>query len=56
MNTVKSTFFPESPVQKECYDFLGRLSASGKPIDDLVACVIGLAVGSSVNYSQGKVA
>ena len=38
--------------QKECAPFLARLAASGRPIDELVACVIGLAVGSSVNFSQ----
>lgn len=37
---------------KECSEFLQRLAASGRPTRDLVACVIGLAVGSSVNYAQ----
>ncbi|TDL26424.1 heme peroxidase [Rickenella mellea] len=39
-------------VPKECHPFLGKLAASGRPTKDLVACVIGLAVGSSVNFSQ----
>ncbi|EPS97159.1 hypothetical protein FOMPIDRAFT_95975 [Fomitopsis schrenkii] len=38
--------------QKECSPFLARLAASGRPMDELVACVIGLAVGSSVNFAQ----
>ncbi|KZT00985.1 heme peroxidase [Laetiporus sulphureus 93-53] len=38
--------------KKECAPFLSRLAASGRPIDELVGCVIGLAVGSSVNFAQ----
>jgi len=37
---------------RPCHDFLRRLVASGRPLRDLSATVIGLAVGSSVNYAQ----
>ncbi|THH11068.1 hypothetical protein EW145_g888 [Phellinidium pouzarii] len=43
---------PTSAPPKECHQFLANLAASGRPTRDLVACVIGLVVGSSVNYSQ----
>ncbi|KAF9257871.1 heme peroxidase [Marasmius fiardii PR-910] len=33
--------------------FLQRLAETGRPINELVANVIGLAIGSSVNYAQG---
>ncbi len=34
------------------YPFLSHLAASGRPMRELVSCVVGLAVGSSVNLSQ----
>jgi linoleate 10R-lipoxygenase len=40
-------------TKKPCDEFLARLAASGKPIDELVATVLGLAIGSGVNYAQG---
>lgn len=39
--------------QKLCHPFLSRLAESGRPMDQLVAQVIGLAVGSCANYAQG---
>lgn len=50
---VSSLFWPGD--EKLCYPFLAKLAASGRPMRELVAQVVGLAVGSSVNYSQGKV-
>ncbi|EJC98652.1 heme peroxidase [Fomitiporia mediterranea MF3/22] len=47
--TVVHTVVPD---HKECHDFLARLASSGRPTNQLVGCVIGLAVGSSVNYAQ----
>ena len=47
--TVKDTIAKNT---EEYTEFLERLSASGRPTDQLIACVIGLAVGSSVNYAQ----
>ncbi len=41
-----------APTTKECHPFLSHLAASGLPMDVLVACVVGLAVGSSANVSQ----
>ncbi|KAF9257706.1 heme peroxidase [Marasmius fiardii PR-910] len=35
--------------------FLQRLAQTGRPINELVANVVGLAVGSSVNYAQAAV-
>ncbi|KAI0732597.1 heme peroxidase [Fomitopsis betulina] len=50
--TPKVSFLPAPGPHKECSPFLSRLASSGRPIDELVACVIGLAVGSSVNFAQ----
>jgi linoleate 10R-lipoxygenase len=49
---VASALFPQ--VDKPCYPFLSKLAAAGRPLNALVATVVGLAVGSSVNYAQGK--
>ena len=38
--------------KKPYEDFLAKLTASGRPYRELGAQVIGLAVGSSVNYAQ----
>ena len=38
--------------KKDYHDFMSRLAATKRSTSDLVACVIGLAVGSSVNYAQ----
>lgn len=48
---VSSIFWPSE--EKLCYPFLSRLAQSGRPMPELIGQVIGLAVGSSVNYSQG---
>jgi linoleate 10R-lipoxygenase len=40
--------------RRPCYSFLSRLAESGRPLKDLVATVMGLAVGSSVNYAQAS--
>ena len=40
------------PVKKPYHTFLGKLAESGRPTRELVAEVVGLAVGSSVNYAQ----
>jgi len=37
---------------RPCHNFLRRLAESGRPLKDLTATVLGLAVGSSVNYAQ----
>jgi len=47
---LKETIWPSS--RQDCPSFLTNLTASGRPMRDLAANVIGLAVGSSVNYSQ----
>lgn len=50
-NAVSNMFF--SANEKPCYPFLRNLAAGGRPVRELVANVMGLAVGSSVNYAQG---
>jgi linoleate 10R-lipoxygenase len=40
---------------KPCYPFLRQLCATGRPINEVIATVVGLAVGSSVNYAQAAV-
>ncbi|KAH8099451.1 heme peroxidase [Cristinia sonorae] len=49
-SAVSNIIWPAS--KKPCYPFLSNLAQSGRPIDELVGNVIGLAVGSSVNYAQ----
>ncbi|EGN99534.1 hypothetical protein SERLA73DRAFT_106133 [Serpula lacrymans var. lacrymans S7.3] len=43
-----------APTDKPYYDFLSRLGQSGRPLNELVAMVVGLAVGSSVNLAHGN--
>ncbi|CAL1708758.1 unnamed protein product [Somion occarium] len=49
-NAVSSLIW--RPEDKQCYSFLRKLADTGRPTKELVAQVIGLAVGSSVNYSH----
>jgi hypothetical protein len=51
--SVASTLWPQG--EKPCYPFLSKLSDGGRPLNELVATVVGLAVGSSVNYAQAAV-
>ncbi|KAL0577268.1 hypothetical protein V5O48_004725 [Marasmius crinis-equi] len=54
VSTVTSTV--EGVVlNKPCGPFLKRLAETGRPVNELVATVVGLAVGSSVNYAQAAV-
>ncbi|KAI3616961.1 heme peroxidase [Moniliophthora roreri] len=54
LSTVASTV--HSVIDnKPCYAFLRRLAETGRPINEIVAMVVGLAVGSSVNYAQAAV-
>ena len=48
---VSSYIWPA--VEKPYYPFLSKLADTGRPLNELVATVVGLAVGSSVNYAQG---
>ncbi|KAJ7340010.1 heme peroxidase, partial [Mycena albidolilacea] len=48
-----SYLWPQSG--KPWYPFLSRLAATGRPMNELVANVMGIAVGSSVNYAQAAV-
>ena len=49
---VASALWPQG--DQPYYPFLSKLAAAGRPLDALVATVVGLAVGSSVNYAQGE--
>ena len=49
---VASVIWPQG--DKPYYPFLSKLAAAGRPLNELVAMVVSLAVGSSVNYAQGK--
>ncbi|KAG7090385.1 hypothetical protein E1B28_009504 [Marasmius oreades] len=40
---------------RPCAPFLQKLADTGRPVNELVATVVGLAVGSSVNYAQAAV-
>jgi len=53
ISNVSKYFWP--PTDKPCYEFLSKLSDTGRPLNELVATVVGLAVGSSVNYAQAAV-
>ncbi|TFK61201.1 heme peroxidase [Pluteus cervinus] len=47
---VSSYIWPATT--KPCYPFLSKLSDTGRPLNELVAMVVGLAVGSSVSYAH----
>lgn len=51
VSRVTSYLWPAT--EKPYYPFLSKLSDTGRPVNELVANVISLAVGSSVNYAQG---
>lgn len=50
VNKITSYIWAEE--EKLCYPFLRRLAAIGIERKEMVSQVIGLAVGSSVNYAQ----
>lgn len=51
VNHVNGAIWP--PSNKPYYPFLSKLADTGRPVNELVATVVGLAIGSSVNYCQG---
>ncbi|KAF9039702.1 heme peroxidase [Hymenopellis radicata] len=53
ISNISRKLWPQS--EKPCYPFLSKLSETGRPLNELVATVVGLAVGSSVNYAQAAV-
>ncbi|KAJ3844035.1 heme peroxidase [Lentinula raphanica] len=53
VSRVTSYLWPAT--EKPYYPFLSKLSDTGRPVNELVANVISLAVGSSVNYAQAAV-
>ncbi|GLB40814.1 putative heme peroxidase [Lyophyllum shimeji] len=50
---VSSFLWP--PSDKPWYPFLSKLAATGRPIDELLGNVMGVAVGASVNWAHGAV-
>ncbi|KAF8878552.1 heme peroxidase [Infundibulicybe gibba] len=48
---ISSKIWPAT--EKPYFPFLSTLAETGRPLNELVATVVGLAVGSSVNYAQG---
>ncbi|KAJ6544684.1 hypothetical protein DFH09DRAFT_1088549, partial [Mycena vulgaris] len=50
ISTVSKLFW--TPSEKPCYPFLRRLSDTGKPLNQLVATVVGLAVGLSADQAH----
>ncbi|KAG6810880.1 hypothetical protein H0H92_009972 [Tricholoma furcatifolium] len=44
-----------SAKKKACYPFLSSLTATGRPIDELLGNILGVAVGACVNYAQAAV-
>jgi len=42
-------------TDKPCYPFLSAMAATGRPLDQLLGNILGIAVGSSVNYAHGAV-
>ncbi|KAJ7208882.1 heme peroxidase [Mycena pura] len=50
---VSKFLFPQS--DKPYYPFLSKLAETGRPLNELVALAVGLAGGSSVNFSQAAV-
>jgi len=53
VSKVSSYIWP--PTAKPWYPFLSKLAETGRPVNELTAMVVGLAVGSSVNYAQASV-
>jgi len=52
--TIVTSGSMELVENRPCYGFLRRLAETGRPLKDLTATVLGLAVGSSVNYAQAS--
>ncbi|KAG6917742.1 hypothetical protein DXG01_001280 [Tephrocybe rancida] len=51
--SVTSSIWPAT--QRPCYPFLSSLTATGRPIDELLGNILGVAVGACVNYAQAAV-
>ncbi|KAG6916804.1 hypothetical protein DXG01_005269 [Tephrocybe rancida] len=51
--SVASWIWPAT--KKPCYPFLSSLTATGRPIDELLGNILGVAVGACVNYAQAAV-
>ncbi|KAL0061354.1 hypothetical protein AAF712_011812 [Marasmius tenuissimus] len=54
-SSVASTIDSVTATAKPCAPFLKKLAETGRPVNEVIATVVGLAVGSSVNYAQAAV-
>ncbi|RDB14949.1 Psi-producing oxygenase A [Hypsizygus marmoreus] len=52
---AKATSYIWPANDKTWYPFLSRLAASGRPLDELIGNVLGVAVGASVNHAQAAI-
>ncbi|KAF9477868.1 heme peroxidase [Pholiota conissans] len=52
---ARAASFVWPPADKPSYPFLSKLTENGRPIDQCVGLILGLAVGSSVNFAQAAV-
>jgi linoleate 10R-lipoxygenase len=44
-----------SPKKKEAYSFQSKLMESGRPLEELLGNIMGVAVGACVTFSQAAV-
>jgi len=47
--------FFQQPISKPSYPFLSKLAETGRPLDELLGNILGVAVGASVNHAQAAV-
>ena len=52
---ARASSFIWPPNSKPSYPFLSKLTESGRPLDELLGNILGVAVGASVNYAQAAV-
>ena len=50
---ASSFIWPQN--DKPWYPFLSKLAETGRPLDQLLGNILGVAVGASVNYAQAAV-
>ncbi|KAL0959663.1 hypothetical protein HGRIS_011365 [Hohenbuehelia grisea] len=49
---AKAASYIWPPSKKPCYPFLSDVASTGRPLDELLGNILGVAVGSSTNFSQ----
>jgi hypothetical protein len=53
--TAAATSFFWPPTDKPWYPFLSDIAKLGRPLDEVIGNIVGLAVGASVNYAHASV-